>query len=124
MAVDAYGMQVWLGITQGTVADCTQAQSLTVGLLAQYPVADGGYDAKEMVAYAIAPGMERMIPLRSRRKDPRDYDQDLYGLCHLEENAFLNPKQGEAKETRYTKNAASFLAIRQIRVPILWTKLF
>ena len=51
-------MQVWLGITQGTVADCTQAQSLAAGLPAQYPVADGGFDAKEIVAYAIAPGME------------------------------------------------------------------
>ena len=76
------------------------------------------------MADAIAPGMEPMIPLRSRRKAPRDYDQDPYRLCHLVENAFLNLKQGEAMETRYTKNAASFGAICQIREPILWTKLF
>ena len=113
-----------MGITQGTVADCTQAQSLAAGLPAQYPVADGGFDAKEIVADPIAQGMEPVIPLRSRRKDLRNYDQDLYGLCHLVENAFLNLKQGEAMETRYTKNAASFGAICQIRAPILWTKLF
>ena len=65
-----------------------------------------------------------MIPLRSRRKDPRDYDQDLYRLCHLVENAFLNLKQGEAVETRYTKNAASFLAICEIRALAPWTRLF
>ena len=86
-------MQVWLGITQGTVGDCTQAQSLAAGLPAQYPVADGGFDAKEIVADAIALGMEGIIPLRSRRKDPRNYYQDPHRLCHLVENAFLNLKQ-------------------------------
>ena len=73
---------------------------------------------------AIAPGMEPMIPLRSRRKAPRDYDQDLDRRCHLVENAFLNLKQRKAMATRNAKNAASFGAICQIREPILWTKLF
>ena len=117
-------MQVWLGITQGTVADCTQAQSLAAGLPAQYSVADGGFDAKEIVADAIALGMEGIVPLRSRRKDPRDYDQDPYRLCHLVENAFLNLKQGKAMETRNAKNTASFLAICQIRALAPWTRLF
>ena len=68
--------------------------------------------------------MEPVIPPRSHRREPRYYDQDLYRLRHLVENAFLNFKQWRAVATRYAKRAASFLAICQIRALVLWTKLF
>ena len=40
--VDAHGMPVGLGLTQGTVADCTQAHALIADLPAQYLLADRG----------------------------------------------------------------------------------
>ena len=75
------------------MADSTQAQALTEGLPAEYPLADKGYDTNAIVARAIAQGMEPVIPPRRHRKEPRDYDRDLYRLRHLVENAFLNFKQ-------------------------------
>ena len=68
--------------------------------------------------------MEPVIPPRSHRKEPRDYDRDLYRLRHLVENAFLNFKQWRAVATRYAKRTASFLAICQIRALAIWAKLF
>ena len=116
-------MPVRLVLTEGTIADCTQAQPLIADIAAQYLLADRGYDTNAVVAGTMVPGMETVIPPRSHRKEPRYYDRDLYRLRHLVENAFLNFKQWRGVATRYAKRAASFLAICQIRALALWTKL-
>ena len=61
-------MPVRLVLTEGTVADCTQANLLTADLEAQYLVADRGYDTNAVVAGAMAQGMEPVIPPRRHRK--------------------------------------------------------
>ena len=117
---------VRLVLTEGTWADCTQAQPPIARQrrTAQYLLADKGHDTNAIVAEAVARGMEPVIPPRSHRKEPRYYDRDLYRLRHLVENAFLNFKQWRGMATRYAKRAASFLAICQIRALALWAKLF
>ena len=117
-------MPVRLSLSQGTVADCTQAQSLIADMAAQYLLADRGYDTNAIVAEAEAQGMEPVIPPRRHRKEPRYYDQALYKLRHLVEDSFLDFKQWRAVATRYAKNEASFLAICQIRALVIWTRLF
>ena len=117
-------MPVWLVLTGGTVADCTQAHSLIEGIAAEYLLADRGYDTNAIVAKAVAQGMEPVIPPRSHRKKPRYYDRALYKLRHLAKNSFLDFKQWRAVATRYAKNEASFLAICQIRALAIWAKLF
>ena len=82
-------MPVRLGLTEGTVRDCTQAHSLRADFPAEYLRADRGYDTNAIVAEAIVRGMEPVIPPRSHRREPRYYDQALYRLGHLVENAFL-----------------------------------
>ena len=44
LAVDAHGMPVRIFITEGTTADCTQAQKLIKGIKAEHLLADRGYD--------------------------------------------------------------------------------
>ena len=117
-------MPVGLSLTEGTVADCTQASDLIAGIAAQYLLADRGYDTDAIVAQAEAQGMEPVIPPRRHRKEPRNYDQALYKLRHLVENSFLYFKQWRAVATRYAKNEVSFLAICQIRAMAIWAKLF
>ena len=117
-------MPVRMILTEGTVADSTQADPLTEGLPAEYLLADKGYDTNAIVSGATARGMVPVIPPRSHRKEPRDYDRDLYRLRHLVENAFLNFKQWRGVATRYAKRTASFLAICQIRALVIWAKLF
>ena len=86
-------------------------------------LADKGYDSNEIVAAALARGINPVIPPTNNLKEPRDYDQDLYKLRHQAENAFLHLKQWQAVATRYATRSASFLAICQIWTLILWTKL-
>ena len=81
-------------------------------------------DPNAIVSEAIAHGIEPVISPRSHRKVPRYYDQDLYRLRHMVENAFLNFKQWRAVATCYAKRAASFLAMCLIRALVLWTRLF
>ena len=64
-------------LTEGTVADCTQAQWLTGDFPAEYLLAGKGYDTNAIVDGAVARGMEPVIPPSSHRKGPRAYDRDL-----------------------------------------------
>ncbi len=117
-------MPVRMIITKGTTADCTQALPLIEGIEAEHLLADKGYDSNEIVDAALARNMNPVIPPKSNRKQPRDYDKDLYKLRHLVENAFLHLKQWRGVATRYAKRSASFLAICQIPAMPLWSRLF
>ena len=120
LAVDAHGMPVRFLITEGTVADCTQACALIEGISAEYLLADRGYDSNEIIEKALAAGMQVVIPPKKNRKDFRDYDRYLYKLRHLVENAFLHLKRWRGIATRYAKHISSFVAAVQIRCIVLW----
>ena len=113
-------MPVRVLVTSGTVADCKQAIALIDGLFADYLLGDRGYDTNELVQCAIDHGMIVVIPPKKNRLDQREYDQYLYKLRHLVENAFLKLKQWRGIATRYAKNTDSFLAAVQIRCFMLW----
>lgn len=90
------------------------------GIPAEYLLGDRGYDTDEIVEFAEKNGMVVVIPSKKNRKKQRTYDEDLYKLRHLVENAFLKLKQWRGIATRYAKNSASFLAAIQIRCIALW----
>ena len=102
------------------MAECTQAGELIKGIDAQVLIADKGYDTDAIVNQAQASGMEVVIPPKSNRKQPREYDEYLYKLRHLVENAFLRLKQWRGIATRYAKRSSSYLAAVQFRCAILW----
>jgi len=69
---------------------------------------------------AQAAGMEVVIPPKKNRKVQREYDEYLYRLRHLVENAFLMLKRWRGIATRYAKNTDSFLAAVRIRCIVIW----
>ena len=107
-------------ITEGTRADCTQAATLIEGIDAENLIADRGYDTDEIIDKARRAGMEVVIPPKKNRKEQRQYDEYLYKLRHLIENAFLHLKRWRGVATRYAKNSSSFLAAVHIRCIALW----
>ena len=123
LAVDAHVMPLRVVITQGTTADCTQAASLIAGMKADYLLADKGYDRDAIVEQARQQGLTAVIPPRKNRTVQRPYDEDIYKLRHLVENAFLHLKRWRGIATRYAKNTASFLAAVQIRCLVLWANI-
>ncbi len=82
-------MPVRLAVTEGTVADSSQALPLIQGIEAQCLLADKAYDTNEIIATARELGMDPVIPPKRNRREPQDYDQALYRLRHLVENGFL-----------------------------------
>jgi len=121
--VDAHGMPLRIIITEGTTADCTQADRLIEGLDADYLLADRGYDSNAIIEQARRQGIKAVIPPKKNRTAQRFYDKELYKLRHLVENAFLHLKRWRGIATRYAKNTASFLAAVQIRCIALWTNI-
>jgi transposase len=121
--VDANGMPVRILVTAGTVNDCKQAIPLIDGIFADYLFGDRGYDTNAIIEYALAQGMEVVIPPKKNRIEQRDYDEYLYKLRHLVENAFLHLKRWRGIATRYAKNTSSFLAAVQIRCIFLWARI-
>jgi transposase len=110
-------------ITQGTTADCTQASRLIEGLTAEALLADKGYDTDAILEQAKNQGMDPVIPPKRNRVIQREYDEELYKLRHLVENAFLHLKRWRGIATRYAKNSASFLAAVHIRCIALWANI-
>ena len=103
-----------------TQADCKQAGALVEDIDAGALFADRAYDTNEIIAMARAAGMEIVIPPKKNRKVQREYDEYLYRLRHLVENAFLMLKRWRGIATRYAKHSASFLAAVQIRCLAIW----
>ena len=93
LAVDAWGMPVYLTVTSGTIADSSQAHILISDIEAQYILADRGYDTNEIIEYANPRRMTVVIPPKRNRKYPihydKDIDKDIYANRYKIENAFL-----------------------------------
>jgi len=82
-------------------------------------LADLGYDTDAIIAQVQDQGMKAVIPPKRNRKIQREYDEYLYKLRHLAENAFVQLKRWRGIAARYVKKASSFLALVQIRCIIL-----
>jgi transposase len=93
------------------------------GITDQYLLADKGYDSDEIFLRDENQGMIAVIPPRKNRKMLRKYDNNLYKLRHLVENAFLHIKRWRGVASRYAKNVKSFLAAVQIRCIALWANI-
>ena len=116
-------MPVRILITEGTRADCEEAISLIEGIDAECLLADRGYDTNKIIDYATMHKMNVVIPPKKNRNEQRPYDQYLYKMRHLVENAFLHLKRWRGIATRYCKNTASFLAAVQCCCIFLWAKI-
>jgi transposase len=96
---------------------------LLSGLRAEYLLADKGYDSDEIVEFAQSQGMIPVIPPRKNRKMKRSYDQYLYRLRHLVENAFLKLKRFRGVATRYAKTTSAFRGAVVLASIAQWIKL-
>lgn len=97
-------------LTGGQVADCTQEIALLSDRKAVAVLADKGYDADAIVAHIESTGATPVIPSKSNRKHPRQYDAGLYKQRNCIERCFSRLKQFRRFATRYDKHRSSFHA--------------
>lgn len=109
-------------LTGGEASDFLQACPLLEGKKADAVLADKGYDADYIVTKIQAMGAEAVIPPRSIRNTPRNYDTVLYKERNAIERMFGKMKHFRGIATRYSKTAVSFLAFVQLAAILIWLK--
>jgi transposase len=119
--VDALGNPLAFRLTAGQTHDLVGADALLPQMAADRLIADKAYDADARVLQPLAgAGKTAVIPPRSNRLAPRDFDRELYKERHLIENFFCKLKQFRAIATRYDKTAQNFLAAIHLAAAIIW----
>ena len=98
-------------ITGGQTNDGTQAIELLGTRQVEAVLADKGYDSDAIVAHVEAHGAKAVIPPRRNRKQPREYDRELYKQRNRIERCFSKLKHFRRFATRYEKSRASFTAL-------------
>lgn len=84
-------------------------------------LADKAYDARERVLDLLEKaGVQIVIPPKSNRIEPREYDEDIYKIRHLIENFFATLKQFRGIATRYDKRASAFLGAIYLAAAVIW----
>ena len=84
-------------------------------------IADRGYDADKRVREVLTQaGKEAVIPPRKNRKEPVEYDKEMYKKRHKIENWFSRLKDYRGIATRFDKLAASFLSGVYLAAAIIW----
>ena len=121
-AVDALGNPVRLLLTAGQVSEHTQAEALIGGFRADFVLADKGYDSDAFVAVIKGNGATAVIPPRSNRKTPRDYDKDIYKESDLVERLFQKLKAYRRVATRYERLALNYMALLNLVSTLIWLK--
>jgi transposase len=115
--VDALGNPFFLTAGQ----DLAGAEVLLTDIETGAVIADKAYDAEERVVKPLEQaGIEVVIPPRSCRKTPREYDRELYKARHLMENFFCKLKHFRGIATRYDKLSRNFLAALQFAAILIW----
>jgi transposase len=119
--VDALGYPIAFHLTGGEAHDLVGADHLLPDMEADALIADKAFDANKRVIEPLsAAGKTAVIPPKSNRKTPREFDRDLYKARHLIENFFARLKQFRAIATRYDKTARNFLAAIYLAASAVW----
>jgi transposase len=75
-----------------------------------HAIMDKGYDSKSIREQLLAQDIVPVIPPKSNRIEPIDYDKDLYKLREKVERFFNKLKQFRRLAPRYEKLSHTFLA--------------
>ena len=122
VTVDALGNPLRFRLTGGQRHDITQAEDLIAGFSCEYVIADKGYDADDFRQTILEQDATPVIPPRSNRKQPAEYDEWLYRERHLVE-CFINKiKHYRRLFSRFDKLDRSFLGFLSFAAALIWLR--
>ena len=100
-------------LSGGQEGDAPVGEEMLAEVLARKEIkavgADRAYDSDRIRAMIAAAGKEAVIPPRSNRLNPADYDKQKYKERNRAERLFCKLKGYRAVATRYDKLASMFL---------------
>jgi transposase len=112
IAVDALGNPLPFVPTAGPCHDQSQADELVKDFDFEFFIADKGYDAQDYLDGLKQRRVQIVVPSRSNRKEPREYDKHLYRERHLVEcfiNKMKHYRRVFSRFEKLSKNYLSFL---------------
>ena len=107
-------------LTGGERHDITQADALIEGFRGEFVIADKAYDSNNFLGSIDDMGMEAVIPPRSNRKTPREYDAELYKVRNAVERFIGKIKHFRRVATRYDKLASVYLGFLHFASIFIW----
>lgn len=122
LVADGLGHGLDFRLTGGQVADVTQAEALLTGRQAQYGILDKAYDADKIVQLLESQGIIPVIPPRSNRNHPREYDSHIYRERHLIECFIGKLKPFRRVFSRFDKIAAHYLYFVRFAATLIWLR--
>lgn len=120
--VDALGNPLDFILTGGQAADITQAYILIKGVRATYALMDKAYDADKLIEQLISQGIIPVIPPKSNRKKPREYDKHMYKERHLIECFIGKIKQFRRIFSRFDKWAKNYMFFLRFAAALIWLR--
>ena len=117
---DARGRPLRFALTGGQAADAPQAIPLLSGIQAGCVIADKGQESNRILAFIRAQGTIAIIPPKSNRRDPWEYDRELYRGRNLIERAFNKLKHWRRIATRYDRRSIYFLSALYLVASVIW----
>ncbi len=85
-------------------------------------LADKAYDDDKFVDVIEKNGCRAVIPPHKNRKNPRDYDKDIYKERHLIEYFFEKIKYFRRMFSRFDKRAQAYLGFLNIVAVDIWLR--
>jgi transposase len=120
LSVDSLGLPVEVHLSPGQDADVTHAETLLGDHRPEAVLGDKGYDSDAFAKVVGDRGAEVVIPPRSNRKTPREYDAVVYKERNKVERCINRLKQFRRVATRYEKTARNFLGMALFAAITLW----
>ena len=120
LGVEALGLPLDVHLSPGQDADITHAPAVLGDHQPEAVLGDKGYDSDGFAKAVEDRGAEVVIPPRSNRKTPREYDPIVYKARNQVERCINHLKQFRRVATRYEKTARNFLGMVLFASITLW----
>ena len=116
---DALGNLIDFRLLPGQAHDLRGTAALIEGLTCGQFLADRAFDADCLRNALTENGIEPVIPPKSNRRFPAEFDRDTYKWRHLIENFFGKLKEYRGIATRCCKTDSSFSAFIAIAATVI-----
>lgn len=120
--VDALGNSLKFIVTAGQKGDITQAKALVEDSHGSNVIADKAYDCDPFRVELKEKKCTPVIPYRSNRKEPQEYDKHIYKERHAIECFFSKIKYFRRVFSRFDKSARNFIAFLSFVGAIIWLR--
>ena len=122
LATDTYGRPLRVILSSGQAGDAPRAPDLMAGFRPKYVLADKAYDSNAIRECIAELGASAVIPCTATRKQPIDYDFEIYKERNRVERCFNKLKHFRRLATRYDRREIYFRAFVLIACAMIWMR--